>query len=228
MKKSKKKEFLGVRLEEELMIDLDKYAQKYKVSRSVMARRAISEWANYFEPLRDNRTMIFDKNLIQFLLNIIKDESDFEKLAEIGYKNSIDGLAMVMSNPKVIQEMVKDLSKYKITSIPTKYAINLFLETLVTNVYSREGQNWFDEELKYSWNKNDRLVIEGIHNMNKNYSIFIKLITEKMFKTLFDFQIAEEILKENKLVLAFEAEINGKNSKEIVIKDFLKQFDVIL
>ena len=68
-------------------------------------------------------------------------------------------------------------------------------------VFSLNGQNWF-RKVSYRFDKN-QFIIAGLHDMNLNFSIFIKYFM-KRYLINYGYEIIKENLQENKVHLIFQ------------------------
>lgn len=188
----KKVHVVSTRVGGRLFEILRQYAKKRRIRISDIVRDAVIYYLRiiYDHEEANNPIIILSKSELKFLINLIKNEKDFQKLADICYEN---GIKTVNYYTKTFKNVVKEDT------------IALRLRSLIRSindlVFSLNGQNWFDK-VSYRFEKN-QFIMGGLHDMNLNFSIFIKYYM-KRYLINYEYEIIKENLQENKVHLIFQ------------------------
>ena len=160
-----KNKILGIRLNEASLDEFNKFCQERNVSKSEVARTAITQYIilNYNEDI--NPKLIFSKSQFRYIMECLNSR-EIDQLVEISVQN---GKYDMKSIESIIQK-----TTYKTLG---KTEVAFQIKTLHRFIFSDEGQAWF-EEFTHNWDKT-KLIIEGKHRLGHNFSEYIqKLITK--------------------------------------------------
>jgi metal-responsive CopG/Arc/MetJ family transcriptional regulator len=206
VKSSKEKnKILGIRLNEASLKEFEKFCQSRHVSKSEIARTAITQYIilNYNE--QKNPKMIFSKSQFKSIINCLEAD-EIENLVQISMKNGkedMKSLENIIPKPKF--------------ETPQKTEIDFQLKTLKRFIFSKIGQAWF-EEFTYFWDRKV-LIVEGRHKLGHNFSDYIaKLLKDYVSMHQYELKqeeyrlIRNESREENHLHLEFHPILNIENS----------------
>ena len=197
----KKEHVVSTRVGGRLFEILRQYAEKRRIRISDIVRDAVIYYLRiiYDHEEANNPIIVLSKSELKFLINFIKNEEDFQKLADICYKNGIKTLKYYTKTFK--NDIKEDNIALRLRSL---------IRSLNEIVFSLKGQNWFNK-VSYSFDKN-QFIIAGLHDMNLNFSIFIKYFM-KRYLINYEYEIIKENLQENKVHLIFQKK--SQNSAKI-------------
>ena len=185
---TKKENVVGTRVTDKHLARLTEYAKKRNITLSELTRDALLYYGNFvFEHEKNFPIIIHAKNEYATIMEHVSDEG-LQKLAEVCYSNSMSWIDFFIEQENIqIEEL----------HVP----IRLFLKGLRKGVFSNDGQNWF-EKFEFSIDKK-RIMLAGVHNINKNFSIFMKLYFLKLMDH-YVYDLIKEDLRENLLILHFQ------------------------
>lgn len=150
----------------ELEIIKDTYGIK---STSKIIKQALHQYLimNPINPVRPNPKLIFSHNILSRLLEAADDKT-LEEMAEISFQNG-----------KSDVEQWEIRAKRENCKLPYKYIANNVEHVIeiAKSVFSVDGQSWL-ENASYS-KKGNEFIFEGEHDMDHNFSIFIKYLLSK-------------------------------------------------
>ncbi|MFX1364483.1 MAG: hypothetical protein ACFFCE_05015 [Promethearchaeota archaeon] len=149
-------------------IELIKDAFSVK-STSKIIKQAINQYItmNPINTERPNPKLILSHNIFSRLLKVADDKT-LEEMAEISFLNG-----------KSDVEQWEIRAQNKNCKLPCKYIssnVDHVIE-IIKSIFSIDGQNWF-ENASYSKKENE-FIFEGEHDMDHNFSIFVKYLISK-------------------------------------------------
>ena len=173
----KKDNVIGTRVSDKLMNDILEYSNKKNIGVSKLIREALSYYILFkLEHEKQNiPIIIISKAEYSTILGLL-DEKGLEKLAEICVQLASKGFNYASNN------------------------IKSFLRSLDTYVFSEKNQNWF-KDFRTNF-QGDRLLVAGVHDLNNNFSLFMKYYIEKIV-ALYSYKLTKHTLLEHKLILEF-------------------------
>ncbi|MHA1273041.1 MAG: hypothetical protein ACTSQP_07080 [Promethearchaeota archaeon] len=179
-----KKKIIAVRIDDKTLDYLNDFCKNHNLSKSQLIRRAIEKFIIFYQKGKDlheySKRLIFTKQGFKFMLNCM-NESQLRKLAELEYNNYIDYF-----------------KKYSEVHMPA-------LSAYTNYILSDRGFNFFDN-LTTSFQE-DYFFFAGIHELGKNFSIYIKFLISLMLKKQ-SYKLTESKLTENKIILKFQKRDN--------------------
>ncbi|MCP4763881.1 MAG: hypothetical protein GY870_19070 [archaeon] len=177
------------------------FSQMYKISKSKIARKSIRAYItlNVVNEEYPNPKLLFSKNMLRVLLNGAS-EHNIEKLAEVSFINGIedvkfyDRVRQTLSELSENDELSNSSDTFTLLNIISKMAQDDFdssklseeerynitdslLKSLILNVFTSDGQNWFDS-IDHSW-ENENVTFTGNHQLGENFSLFMKILMIK-------------------------------------------------
>jgi hypothetical protein len=174
----KKDNVIGTRVSDKLMNDILEYTNEKNIGVSKLIREALSYYMLFkLEHEKQNvPIIIISKAEYSTILGLL-DERGLEKLADVCVQLARKGF---------------DYSSNSVKS---------FLRSLDTYVFSEKNQNWF-KEFRTNFQGN-RLLVAGVHDLNKNFSLFMKFYIEKLV-ALYSYKLIKHTLLEHKLIVEFQ------------------------
>lgn len=185
---NKKENVVGTRVTDKQLAILMEYAKRRNITLSELTRDALFYYGNFvFEHEKNLPIIIHAKNEYVAIMDHVSEEG-LQKLAEVCYQNSMGWIDYFIQQENIqIEEL----------HIP----IRLFLKGLKKGVFSNDGQNWF-EKFDYRIEKK-RVMLYGLHNLTKNFSIFMKLYFLKIMD-YYEHDLIKEDLRKNIINLHFQ------------------------
>ena len=187
MKMGKKESVIGTRVSDKLMEDIIEYSEKKNIKISKLIREALKYYLLFKleHEKRNIPTIIISKAEYSTLLECLS-EQNLKKLANVCFEKALQGFNYIVK---------KESGEHQI-----QVNIQIFLKNLVEFVFSEKNQNWFKSiHTNFQGNK---LIIAGVHDLNVNFSIFMKYYLERIV-SLYSYRLVKENLLENKLILEF-------------------------
>ncbi len=187
----KKEKVISTRVSESTYNFLQRKASEHDVKPSNFIRDALVYYVKFvdFHEKAHNPMLIFSKSEVAFMISQL-NENGLENLAEICYQNGII----------TRQQYVKEISnnpKLEDISVGLRAQIS-FLNKLV---FSKDGQYWLnDVSTKF---KEKEFRFGGKHDLNANFSIFLKYFMKKHLAVYF-YDLVEEDLKDDRCILVFK------------------------
>ncbi len=162
-----KKKILGIRLNEASLEEFSKFCQDRHVSKSELARTAITQYIVLNYNANTNPKLIFSKSQFKYLCQCLSPDQ-INQLAHISVENGL-------RDTKTLDSFV---SKPEFSTIAIT-EIDFQIKTLQRFIFSPEGQSWF-ETFNYEWDQ-DALVIHGTHLLGENFSQYIQQLLCRYF-----------------------------------------------
>ena len=174
----KKENVIGTRVSDKLMNDILEYSEKKDIRVSKLIREALSYYMLFKleHEKQDVPIIVISKKEYSTILELL-DDKGLEKLADVCVQLAKKGFNYSSSN------------------------IKSFLRSLDTYVFSEKNQNWF-KSFQTNFQR-DRLLIAGLHELNKNFSHFMKYYIEKI-ASLYSYKLTKHTLLHNKIILEFQ------------------------
>jgi len=173
----KKEKVIGTRVSDKLMNDILEYSNEKNIRVSKLIREALSYYLLFkLEHEKQNiPIIIISKAEYSTILGLL-DDKGLEKLADVCVQLAKKGFNYSSNN------------------------IKSFLRSLDTYVFSDKNQNWFKS---FQTNfQGDRLLVAGVHDLNENFSLFMKYYIEKIV-ALYSYELTKQTLLELKIILEF-------------------------
>lgn len=190
--KNEKKKRIHTQVDERVLTYLKNYAEENNLSISKLIHKALTHYIRFVkkDEISSNPLILIAKTEFAFILKELSEEK-IKCLAEIAYNDAI-------------RERKEYIEKYFTKEEKSRFKLTprILLNTLREQVFGYEGQNWF-KEIKENFHEK-RLTIGGIHNINKNFSIFFKYYIEKHLLD-FKYRLTNEKLDEDRIFLDFSA-----------------------
>jgi len=174
----KKENQIGTRVSNKLMEDLNEYCQQKKISMSTLIREALSYYMLFKleHEKQDVPIITISKAEYSTIIGFLDQES-LEKLADLCVQLARQGFNYSSNN------------------------IKSFLKSLDTYVFSEKYQNWF-KSFRTNF-QGHRLLVAGVHDLNSNFSLFVKYYIEKIVN-LYSFELTKHTLLKHKIILEFQ------------------------
>ena len=187
----KKEKVLSTRVSERFYNYLQRKANELDIKSSNFIRDAIAYYVRFidFHGRANNPMLLFSKSEISFLINQV-DEESLERLAQICYENGVltrRFYVKELSNGKEIEDI--------------NIGVRAYIKMLNESVFSKKGQYWFNE-VRYRFKEGNEFRFVGKHDLNLNFSIFIKYFMKKHLVS-YSYELMEEDLKDEKCILVF-------------------------
>lgn len=150
-KVKKVKNFIGFRLDEEQLKQLDLIAEQAKKSRGNIAKEAIKEWLDYQSFLSTNKMVFISRKMFTSLLSLANKEV-FVSIAEN------------------MGDLIGNLIKYTIAKPVNLENLNEYLQ-LLSNIFLFSGGLMWFSTFDYQF-KEDKVTIRGLHDLGEKFSQF--------------------------------------------------------
>jgi len=186
---TKKENVIGTRVSDKLLAHLSEYAEKENIKLSKLVRDSLLYYDLFVieQEKIEVPIFIFAKNEYAAIIEQL-DHEGLEKVAEVCFKNT-------MASFKYHRDNIKDKTNAQI-EIPMRN----FLKALKERVLFKNRQNWFDN-LAIKIEKHS-VLIAGLHNVNHQFSIFLKLYFLKVMQ-YYEHDLTGEDLLPDKIILRF-------------------------
>ena len=89
---------IGVRVDKETRIQMEKHSKKSGVALSTYANKVLTDWTNIYRPLLDEGNVFFPIPLLRTFYNFVK-EDDYETIANLFADWWIDSVKARIKNP---------------------------------------------------------------------------------------------------------------------------------
>lgn len=89
---------IGVRLDKETKIQLEKDAKKSGIAVSTYANKILCDWTNTYKPMLDGGSILFPIPLLKIFYNFVK-EDDYETIANLIGEYWHDSMKSMFKNP---------------------------------------------------------------------------------------------------------------------------------
>ena len=184
----KKENQIGTRVNNGVMKALTEYCEKEKLNVSEVLREALRYYLLFkLEHVKRNiPIVIISKKEYATMLGLL-DEKGLKKLADVCFKLANQGFNYNLEEGKLKK--------------PVQVSLKSYLKSLDTFVFSERYQYWFKNFQTNFQGK--RLIIAGVHDLNSNFSQFVKLYLEKVV-SLYSYRLTKEKLLENKIIIEFQ------------------------
>jgi len=199
--------YIQFRLDEDTYQLINLFSTRFHISKSKLARRSIIKHILTFDnPEHPNPKLLISQNELKFLL----DNASPDLMRQVAYTSYQNGIADT-------KYLAKGFGEY----IPPELKFTTFKERLIAlnrYIFSKDMQNWF-EEIEW-FEKGSTVILQGIHNLGPNFSLFIKYLMEfytedtnyELMKETFTEIItksknkgqSEELKRKYKIVLVFK------------------------
>ncbi|NVM43708.1 MAG: hypothetical protein HWN79_02235 [Candidatus Lokiarchaeota archaeon] len=164
---SKKSNYLGFRLSEEVLNKLDLIAQQENKSRGLVAKDAIEQWLNLELFNQNNNLIMISKTTFSKFLSKVNDE-DLNSLA-----NEVSSLYSDLMKFLVAEPMNDDsLKSY------TGVSIELF---------GKNGLKWFNT-IDIQIQKNI-LIFRGLHDLDEIFSNYFSFLYKNLLSEFFELEL---------------------------------------
>lgn len=201
---------LSIRIDSDLLQELDTIAEKEHLSRSDYIRKAIADAMSFSVQLRKNQTFLINSDMVKYSLGLM-DDNDIEEFAILSIQNG--------------REILKDyLGKNLSSSIVQKYLednqtiISGLLTFIIQSILGPTSQKWF-HRIHFSWHENIVAII-GTHALGLGFSKFMRYYFMHFFD-IFNFQEVENknkiIINEDRIKLEFKGNF-GKFDVAMIMK----------
>jgi hypothetical protein len=160
-----KKNFITVRITDEEAAFLDIYCKEFKLSRSDLVRRAVTQM-----------TFLFPHQSTNILPHMIINQGMFRQLLETQSDKEIKALATLSYQIGLNDNIVDKEINIEQKSPSVQEALAYHIHMLTEYVFPIGGQNWFDK-VHHHW-VNDHLYFHGFHRMGHKYALFIQYLLE--------------------------------------------------
>ena len=188
-KSSKHSYIMSLRLDKETFQKLNQISQENNVKKSELLRNSFNEWINIKKVLIKSDSMIIGKNLLKKLLDYVDD------------KHIID------LGKKIAEIWINEFNIHLI-DIEAKEDLSTML-TIFTDGIGPNEANWF-EKINYQKMDNGKILIYGIHTLNKKFSLYFKSFLEYLMATQFDFSLIQKSSTISDTTIRFEFELDDK------------------
>ena len=159
-KKSRKQSrIISLRLDEKTYQKLNQISQENNIKKSELLRNSFNEWINLKKALMKSDTMIIGKNILNDLFNF----ADENEIIDLG---------------KNIAEIWLNEFNIHLIDIQAKKDLNSMLTVFTEGIGPNEA-NWFDK-INFRKFDDDKILIYGIHSLNKKFSLFFKSFLERL------------------------------------------------
>lgn len=189
---------ISVRIGQEKADIIEKSAERLSISRSELIRRAASSyialWVENIE--HPNPKLFFSHNMMKILFDNATDET----IKAVAHQSFLNG--------RFDYQFFKELTGEK--PLPHEKEISELdpIKSLVTNVFSADGQKWF-EKVRFT-QKNNRVQIDGRHDLGSKFSLFVKYLLIEYF-TPIGYKLIHDNMTSTELV-------ESKNAKTFIVK----------
>ncbi|UYP47633.1 hypothetical protein NEF87_003918 [Candidatus Lokiarchaeum ossiferum] len=182
--KKKKERVLGIRLEEQDYQRFSDFCDQHNMKMSQVARKALLTYAYIIYNPQVNPKLIFAKNQFKYIIQCLTEE-EIRTLVDISIGNGTTDMKKLENyHPKVIYETEE------------KTEVNYQIETLVTYVFSEDGENWFNT-IDYQFNENV-LIVSGVHELGNNFSLYVRDLLCAYTK-MHNYVLVEEVFTSKKV-----------------------------
>jgi hypothetical protein len=192
-----KDNMIGTRVNKKLFKVLQEYARENDVNLSKLTRKALMFYNIFFIQPKKIMPMIFiQKNEYAIILEHLNEEGR-KNLVDVCFNNTYQEIE------KIIKEYIKDQG---IDLRKTRLSPRRLMAGLKETFSSDQGQNWF-KSFEYRMISKGKLMFAGLHDINKNFSLFMKDYLRKCLDRLTNYQLIDEksVLTDNKIVLYFQS-----------------------
>ncbi len=191
----KKENVIGTRVNEKMFKSLHKYANENNMKLSKLTRDALYYYNNFVISRRNQGIpiIILGKNEYATIVEYLNDDG-LKRVAEVCFNNAFKSLEQAP------QKEGFDIDELEVSP-------RVFMQGLKYGVFSHEGQNWF-KTFEYRFTGKNYIMLAGVHDINHNFSVFIKYFFIKTME-YFKYEIIEdkEVLRKEKVVLHFQKEV---------------------
>jgi hypothetical protein len=188
---------LSLRIRADLVNEIERIAEKEKMSKSDYIRKAISDGISFSSMNRQNQTFLVYPEMLKFSLNFMED-LDIEKFAVLSLENGRQILKAYLQkniNSTIVQKYLTN----------KKTIITGLLTYITQSILAPTGQNWF-QRIHCVWEGED-LAITGMHALGLKFSKFIRFYFIQFFEIFEYTEVATStILKEDRLKLVFHGD----------------------
>ncbi|TFG07255.1 MAG: hypothetical protein EU539_05440 [Promethearchaeota archaeon] len=161
-KSSKQSRIMSLRMDEETYQKLSKISQENNIKKSELLRNSFNEWINIKKILLKSDSMIVGKDFLKGIFNF----ADEEGIINLG---------------KNIAEIWINEFNIHLIDTQAKKDFNSMLTVFTEGIGPNEA-NWFDK-INFRKIADNKILIYGIHSLNKNFSLFFKSFLEHLLAT---------------------------------------------
>ncbi|MFW9823681.1 MAG: CopG family ribbon-helix-helix protein [Candidatus Thorarchaeota archaeon] len=167
----RKSNFLGFRLSEEILNNLDLIAQQENKTRGLIAKDAIEQWLNLELFNQTHEMMMISKSIFSKILSKLDDPT-------------IDMIT------KDFADFFSDIMKFSTGKPMNEETLNFYIAFFI-NFFGKNGLKWFNTlDLQ---NQTDSLVFRGLHDMDEVYSIFFTKFFNYLLSEYFELEFTTNI-----------------------------------
>ena len=158
-KSSKNSYMMSFRMDKDTYHKLNLISKENNIKKSELLRNSFNEWINLKKVLMISDTMIIGKNILKGLFNF----ADEKEIIDLG---------------KNIAEIWLNEFNIHLIDIQAKKDLNSMLTVFTEGIGPNEA-NWFDK-INFRKFDDDKILIYGIHSLNKKFSLFFKSFLERL------------------------------------------------
>jgi hypothetical protein len=188
---------IGTRVSTKFFEVLLEYAKVNDIKLSKLTREALIFYDIYvIQRKSHNPIMIVPKNEYATILEHLNDEG-IKRLVEVGFYNTCQEIEKIQKEIREVQGIDLNLRKMR---LPPRMLMGRLKKT-----FSDQGQNWF-KSFEYRLISKGNLMFAGLHDINKNFSLFMKYYLKKCLDRFTNYELIDEkaVLTDNRIVLHFQ------------------------
>jgi hypothetical protein len=186
---SKQSHIMSLRMDKETYKKLSQLSQEENVKKSELLRNSFNEWINIKRVLMKSDSMIIGKIFLKDLLDFAADK----EITNLG--------------KKIAETWINEFNIHLI-DMQVKKDLNSML-TIFTEWIGPNEANWFDK-INYQKRDKDNILIYGIHNLNRKFSLFFQSFLEHLMAIQFDFVLNKNESNISDTTIRLEFELTDK------------------
>lgn len=188
-KSSKQSYIMSLRLDKETYQKLIQISQENNIKKSELLRNSFNEWINIKKILIKSDSMIIGKNFLKELLNFV----DEKNIIDLG---------------KNIAEIWINEFNIHLIDMKAKEDLNSMLTIFTEGIGPNEAK-WF-EKINHQKMDNGKILIYGIHTLNKKFSLFFRSFLEYLMAIQFGFILIQKSSNISDTTIRFEFKLADK------------------
>ena len=178
--KTKCSHSMGLRLDQDTYLIIEKLSQELDIKKSTLLKKALKGWATIRSSVNFENMVVIGKPMLKFFMKTLEEDQAIE-------------LASIVSNNVCSMIANKILENQNVLS--TDAFLNFFVSGMGNN-----GKGWFDKVQVQKIEENTYRLL-GTHQFGKNFSIFIFHMITKMMENIGQFITKQDLnIKSDKLV----------------------------
>ena len=189
-KSSKQSYIMSLRLDKETYQKLNQISHKNNVKKSELLRNSFNEWINMKKVLIKSDSIVIGKIFLKGLLDNVEEK----KIIDLG---------------KTIAEIWINEFNIHLIDMEAKEDLSTMISIFTDGIGPNEA-NWF-EKINYQKMDNDKILIYGIHTLNKKFSIFFKSFLEYLMAVQFGLILMQKSSTISDTTIRFEFKLDDKS-----------------